>query len=139
MQKEEANGFGGVCPSQIECNVNNTVVTCGQISGRKRRALHKEGKIHKRSTHEIRVEMSLETTWYNFNSSNGETFSFLENLQTKMFDVIKRLGSNGNLTVRGMSPDVNSFQSGFSDAFCPDGTAIRWNTLTCGKPFFIKI
>ncbi|XP_048737006.2 sushi, von Willebrand factor type A, EGF and pentraxin domain-containing protein 1-like isoform X2 [Ostrea edulis] len=133
MQKEEVSGFGGVCPSHIECNVNNTVVTCGQISGRKKRTVREERgvHVHKRSTHEIRVEISLDTTWYNFNSSNGDTFRFLENLQTKMFDVVKQLGSNGDLTVRGLSPDVNSFQLGFSDASCPDGTALRWNTLTC--------
>lgn len=135
MQKEEVSGFGGVCPSHIECNVNNTVVTCGQISGRKKRTVREERgvHVHKRSTHEIRVEISLDTTWYNFNSSNGDTFRFLENLQTKMFDVVKQLGSNGDLTVRGLSPDANSFQLGFSDASCPDGTALRWNTLTCGK------
>lgn len=87
----------------------------------------------KRNTHEIRVETLLTTSWYNFNSSNVDTFYFLESLQTKLFDVIKDLGRNGSLTVRALSPDNNSFQLGYSDPFCDEGLAVRWSTLTCGK------
>ncbi|XP_061173453.1 sushi, von Willebrand factor type A, EGF and pentraxin domain-containing protein 1-like [Saccostrea echinata] len=133
MQKKEVSGFGGVCPSQTECNVDNTVVTCGQT--RVKKSTHDMERerhgLRKRSTHEIRVEFTLTTSWHNFNSSNGDTFYFLEDIQTKMFNVIKQLGSYGNLTVRGLSPDINSFQLGYSDPFCPNGTAIRWSTLTC--------
>lgn len=144
MQYQEKRGFAGVCPDETECNVNNTVVTCGPVSGRrKKRHTHEIGTYSgynsmptdrtKRNTHEIRVETLLTTSWYNFNSSNVDTFYFLESLQTKLFDVIKDLGRNGSLTVRALSPDNNSFQLGYSDPFCDEGLAVRWSTLTCGK------
>ncbi|XP_052700846.1 sushi, von Willebrand factor type A, EGF and pentraxin domain-containing protein 1-like isoform X1 [Crassostrea angulata] len=142
MQYQEKRGFAGVCPDETECNVNNTVVTCGPVSGRrKKRHTHEIGTYSgynsmptdrtKRNTHEIRVETLLTTSWYNFNSSNVDTFYFLESLQTKLFDVIKDLGRNGSLTVRALSPDNNSFQLGYSDPFCDEGLAVRWSTLTC--------
>lgn len=146
MQHQEKFGFQGVCPSQIECNTNNTVVTCGPVTGRRKKRSTADKDLNdmqtgpwlqrnktKRNVYEIRVVSMLTTTWYNFNSSNGETLNFLESLQHKMFDVIKELGSSGNLTVRGLSPDNSTFLFGYSDPFCDDGLAVRWTTLTCGK------
>nr|XP_022328842.1 sushi, von Willebrand factor type A, EGF and pentraxin domain-containing protein 1-like isoform X2 [Crassostrea virginica] len=144
MQHQEKFGFQGVCPSQIECNTNNTVVTCGPVTGRRKKRSTADKDLNdmqtgpwlqrnktKRNVYEIRVVSMLTTTWYNFNSSNGETLNFLESLQHKMFDVIKELGSSGNLTVRGLSPDNGTFLFGYSDPFCDDGLAVRWTTLTC--------
>lgn len=145
MQRLESQGWNGVCPSQIDCNVNNTEVTCGPVSGKKKRDVNSvlEHVFHKRSTHEIRVEVKLTTTWYNFNSTGSSTFYFLEEVQKKVFDVMKLSATAGNLTVRGLSPDINSFVLGYSDPDCPKGTFVRWSTLSCGKNilnflFFLK-
>ncbi|XP_061173457.1 sushi, von Willebrand factor type A, EGF and pentraxin domain-containing protein 1-like [Saccostrea echinata] len=130
----EKNGFGGVCPSQIDCNIKNTVVTCGAITGRKKRWIDNLLDFFvrkKRSTHEIRVEITMETTWFDFNSTSGATFYFLEEIQKKIFNEIKGSASAGNLTVRGLAPDISSFALGWSDPDCPVGHAIRWSTLTC--------
>ena len=136
MQLLEANGWNGVCPSQIDCNVNNTQVTCGAVSGKK-----KKRDVHnilnylksKRSTHEIRVEITLATTWYDFNSTAGSTFFFLEEVQKDVFNAMKASASAGNLTVRGLQPDTSSFSLGYSNPDCPTGNIVRWSTLTCGK------
>lgn len=136
MQLLEANGWNGVCPSQIDCNVNNTQVTCGAVSGKK-----KKRDVHnilnylksKRSTHEIRVEITLATTWYDFNSTSGSTFLFLEEVQKDVFNAMKASASAGNLTVRGLHPDTSSFSLGYSNPDCPTGNIVRWSTLTCGK------
>ncbi|XP_061173454.1 sushi, von Willebrand factor type A, EGF and pentraxin domain-containing protein 1-like [Saccostrea echinata] len=130
MQLLETQGWNGVCPTQIDCNVNNTVVTCGPVTGRRKRDISNFFRVE-RSTHEIRVELTMITTWYNFNSTGGSTFYFLEEIQKKVFNVIKSSASNGNLTVRGLSPDLNSFVLGWSDPYCPEGSIIRWSTLTC--------
>lgn len=134
MQLLEAQGWNGVCPSQIDCNVNNTEVTCGPVNGKKKRDVLDVLR-GKRSTHEIRVEVTMTTTWYNFNSTGGTTFYFLEDVQKKVYDVVKATAAAGNLTVRGLSPDISSFALGYSNPNCPDGTIIRWSTLTCGKSF----
>lgn len=131
MQYLENNGFNGVCPSQIDCNIQNTVVTCGTITGRKKRWTDVFIR-EKRSTHKIRVEITMETTWFDFNSTGGATFYFLEDIQKSIFNVIKASSVAGDLTVRGLSPDINSFALGWSDPDCPDGHSIRWSTLTCG-------
>ncbi|XP_056020426.1 LOW QUALITY PROTEIN: sushi, von Willebrand factor type A, EGF and pentraxin domain-containing protein 1-like [Ostrea edulis] len=130
MQYLENNGFNGVCPSQIDCNIQNTVVTCGTITGRKKRWTDVFIR-EKRSTHKIRVEITMETTWFDFNSTGGATFYFLEDIQKSIFNVIKASSVAGDLTVRGLSPDINSFALGWSDPDCPDGHIIRWSTLTC--------
>ncbi|XP_048736999.2 sushi, von Willebrand factor type A, EGF and pentraxin domain-containing protein 1-like isoform X2 [Ostrea edulis] len=130
MQLLEAQGWNGVCPSQIDCNVNNTEVTCGPVNGKKKRDVLDVLR-GKRSTHEIRVEVTMTTTWYNFNSTGGTTFYFLEDVQKKVYDVVKATAAAGNLTVRGLSPDISSFALGYSNPNCPDGTIIRWSTLTC--------
>ena len=134
MQYLQSVGWDGVCPSEIDCNVNNTLVTCGAISGKKRDVNSVLGQLRsKRSTHEIRVEVTLATTWYQFNSSASSTFYFLEEVQRKMFSVMTSLATNGNLTVRGLNPDANSFSLGYSVPDCPTGHALRHSTLTCGK------
>lgn len=135
MQLLESQGWNGVCPSQIDCNVNNTEVTCGQVSRKKKRDVNSilEHVLYKRSTHEIRVEVKLATTWYNFNSTGGSTFYFLEDVQKKVFEVMKSSAIAGNLTVSGLSPDISSFTLGYSDPDCPEGTFVRWSSLTCGK------
>lgn len=135
MQRLESQGWNGVCPSQIDCNVNNTEVTCGPVSGKKKRDINyvMEHVMSKRSTHEIRVEVKLATTWYDFNSTGGSTFYFLEEVQKKVFEVMKSSATAGNLTVSGLSPDISSFALGYSDPDCPVGNIIRWSTLTCGK------
>nr|XP_022308447.1 sushi, von Willebrand factor type A, EGF and pentraxin domain-containing protein 1-like isoform X3 [Crassostrea virginica] len=132
MQYLQSVGWDGVCPSEIDCNVNNTLVTCGAISGKKRDVNFVLGQLRsKRSTHEIRVEVTLATTWYQFNSSASSTFYFLEEVQRKMFSVMTSLATNGNLTVRGLNPDANSFSLGYSVPDCPTGHALRHSTLTC--------
>nr|XP_034325188.1 sushi, von Willebrand factor type A, EGF and pentraxin domain-containing protein 1-like [Crassostrea gigas] len=134
MQRLESQGWNGVCPSQIDCNVNNTEVTCGPVIGKRRKrdvSFVLEHVLSKRSTHEIRVEVKLATTWYNFNSTGGSTFYFLEEVQKKLFEVMKSSATAGNLTVSGLSPDISSFALGYSDPDCPVGNIIRWSTLTC--------
>ncbi|XP_056020419.1 serine-rich adhesin for platelets-like isoform X3 [Ostrea edulis] len=130
MQLLEAQGWNGVCPSQIDCNVNNTEVTCGPVNGKKKRDVFNILR-GKRSTHEIRVEVTMTTTWYDFNSTGATTFYFLEDVQKNMFNVIKSVASSGDLTVGGMVPDTNSFAIGWSDPNCPEGSIVRWSTLTC--------
>uniref|UniRef100_K1QIC0 Sushi, von Willebrand factor type A, EGF and pentraxin domain-containing protein 1 n=1 Tax=Magallana gigas TaxID=29159 RepID=K1QIC0_MAGGI len=133
MQLLESQGWNGVCPSQIDCNVNNTEVTCGPVSGKKKRDINyvMEHVMSKRSTHEIRVEVKLATTWYDFNSTGGSTFYFLEEVQKKVFEVMKSSATAGNLTVSGLSPDISSFALGYSDPDCPQGTFVRWSSLGC--------
>jgi hypothetical protein len=141
MQQLENNGWNGVCPSQIDCNIQNTVVTCGTVTGRRKRWTDVAMR-EKRNTHEIRVEITIETTWFDFNSTGGATFYFLEDVQKNVFNVIKASSTAGDLTVRGLSPDINSFALGWSDPNCPDGQSVRWSTLTCGMniiPYTIYI
>ena len=137
MQLLEANGWNGMCPTEIDCNVNNTRVTCGAVSGKKRDVHTVLDYLRsKRSTHEIRVEITLATTWYDFNSTAGSTFYFLEEVQKDVFNVMKELAIAGNLTVRDLNPDANSFTLGYSSPDCPEGNIVRWSTLTCGKAIF---
>lgn len=133
IQRLESQGWHGVCPSQIDCNVNNTDVTCGVISGKKKRDVIFEKIRAKRNSHEIRVEVTLTTTWYDFNATGSSTFFFLEEVQKNVFDAIKSSATAGNLTVRGLSPEISSFVLGYSDPECPEGTTIRWSSLTCGN------
>lgn len=133
MQLLEFQGWNGLCPSQIDCNVNNTYVTCGVISGKKKRDVIFEKIRTKRNSHEIRVEITLTTTWYDFNATGSSTFFFLEEVQKNVFDTIKSSATAGTLIVRGLSPDISSFVLGYSDPECPEGTTIRWSSLTCGN------
>lgn len=135
MHQLETQGWDGVCPSQIDCNVNKTDITCGPINSKKKRevSFRFHNFLNKRSTHEIRVEMTMTTSWYDFNSTGGTTFYFLEEIQKKVFNVIKTSAMTGALTVGDLSPDTNSFSLGYGNPECPEGRIIRWSTLTCGN------
>lgn len=141
MHQLETQGWNGVCPSQIDCNVNKTDITCGPINSKKKRevSFRFHHFLDKRSTHEIRVEMTMTTSWYDFNSTGGTTFYFLEEIQKKVFDVIRTSAMAGALTVGDLSPDTNSFSLGYSNPECPEGRIIRWSTLTCGNYLFCNI
>lgn len=117
MHQLETQGWDGVCPSQIDCNVNKTDITCGPINSKKKRevSFRFHNFLNKRSTHEIRVEMTMTTSWYDFNSTGGTTFYFLEEIQKKVFNVIKTYAMTGALTVGDLSPDTNSFSLGYSN------------------------
>ncbi|XP_062600150.1 uncharacterized protein LOC134261766 [Saccostrea cucullata] len=133
MAQLEKNGWGGVCPDNNQCHVNNTDVTCGPLTGRRKRSADGEGKarnIPYNRTSEIRVSFFVETSWKNFESSN-ETFYSMEEIQKRIFDNIKKLAENGSFNVGGLDPDIDSFSSGLSDPECPEGTARKQNTMKC--------
>lgn len=139
MQQLEQSGWTGVCQNTTECNVENVDVTFGPTTGRKKRSVaHKDNDILKRSTIEIRVSFHVKTNWQNFTSPD-QTFSEMEAVQTRIVDVIKVSASNGDLDISGLSVDLNSFSSDLSEPNCPDGTTIKWNSLTCGEAIVSKI
>lgn len=63
----------------------------------------------------------------------------MEAVQTRIVDVIKVSASNGDLDISGLSVDLNSFSSDLSEPNCPDGTTLKWSSLTCGKAIVSKI
>lgn len=108
------------------------------LGEKKRSVAHKDNDILKRSTIEIRVSFHVKTNWQNFTSPH-QTFSEMEAVQTRIVDVIKVSASNGDLDISGLSVDLNSFSSDLSEPNCPDGTTIKWNSLTCGEAIVSKI
>lgn len=131
MQQLEQSGWTGVCPNTTECNVDNVDVTFGPSTGRRRRSIaHEDIEIQKRSTVQIRVSFHVKTNWQNFTPSI-DTFLEMEAVQKRIVDVIKLSAENGDLDIGGFSVDLDSFTSDVSEPNCPDGTAIKWGSLTC--------
>lgn len=138
MQQLEQSGWNGVCLNTTECNVDNVEVTLGPSTGRRRRSVdHKGIAIIKRSTIEIRVSFHVKTNWQNFTPSI-DTLLEMEGVQKKIVDVIKISAENGDLDVGGLLVDLSSFASDLSEPNCPDGTTIKWSSLTCGKSIVSK-
>lgn len=138
MQQLEQNGWTGVCPNTTECNVDNVDVTFWTSTGRRRRSFaHEDIEIEKRSTIEIRVSFHVKTDWQNCTPST-ETFLEMEAVQKRIVDVIKVSAADGDLDVDGLSLDLDSFTSNVSEPNCPDGTTVKWGSLTCGKAIFSK-
>ncbi|XP_062607291.1 uncharacterized protein LOC134269086, partial [Saccostrea cucullata] len=138
MKQLEIGGWAGVCPNSTECNVNNTDVTCGPVSGKRKRSADETGYNwynvpsgrYRRSTFKISVSFSVKTSWQNFISS-VDTYNLMGMIQQSIFDIIKGLAVNGSFNVSGMDPDINSFSSGLSEPECPEGTAIKQSTMSC--------
>lgn len=138
MQQLEQSGWTGVCPNTTECNVDNVDVTFGPSTGRMRRSVpHEDIEIEKRSTVEIRVSFQVKTDWQN-STPSLDTFLEMEALQKRIFEVIKLSAGRGDLDIGGLSLDLNSFTSNVSEPNCPDGTAIKLGSLTCGKAIVSK-
>lgn len=131
MQQLEQSGWAGVCPNTTECNVDNVDVTFGPSTGRRRRSVaYEDIEIEKRSTVEIRVSFQVKTDWQN-STPSLDTFLEMEALQKRIFEVIKLSAERGDLAIGGLSLDLNSFTSNVSEPNCPDGTAIKLESLTC--------
>ena len=132
MQKLENSGpgYAGVCPDQATCNVGAVDVTCGPVSGRRKR---REITRHARSTHEIIVMCRIYINTTDTSKTPAATFWENEDILIDIFNLIKQLGQNGTLDAAGLSPDVSSFANGYSEVTCPEGTTIRMSSLTCGR------
>lgn len=94
---------------------------CGLVSGKRRKRdvnFVLEYVLFKRSIYEIRVEVKLVIIWYDFNFIGVLMFYFFEEVQKKVFEVMKLFVIVGNLIVSGLSFDIGSFVLGYSDLDC---------------------
>ncbi|XP_053380921.1 sushi, von Willebrand factor type A, EGF and pentraxin domain-containing protein 1-like isoform X1 [Mercenaria mercenaria] len=124
-----------ICPDVNTCKVENVVVVCGEISGRKRRSSGKH-IIHKRNTDYASVTFDIKVLFEQGNKTTQDAYIGLLDVLNAIKDLIQEDVNNGELNVY---TDLTLSQSdGFVTAdnpnlLCDSGYKVDTGSSSC-KP-----
>lgn len=114
--------YEGVCSEELICTTDAVIVTCGEVSKKRKRRSHQHHVEKRAESHVTIFTFDIVTGWEKGNMTDDEAYNYTDSLQALQRDIIASKLADGTLDLPRLILKADSFKTA------------KYGTLSCNEP-----